>query len=71
MQRDYINAFIPNAPFLYSQPYGFLMFSGDRKRVHWEKNGLKDGYCEKNYGECKSKTAIITYFPNFYLKKIA
>ena len=30
-----INPFFPNAPF----PYGFLMFSGGRERVHWERMG--------------------------------
>ena len=29
------NPFVPNAPFLY--PYGFLMFSEGRERVHWEQ----------------------------------
>ena len=38
------NRFIPNAPFLYPpenirKPYGFLMFSGGRERVHWERMG--------------------------------
>ena len=45
-----VNPFVPNASFLYlletsemlpSQPYGFLMFSGGRKRVHWEQMGLR------------------------------
>ena len=39
------NPFVPNAPFLYplktrfSRFYGFLMFSADRERVHWERMG--------------------------------
>ena len=37
-----INAFVPNAPFLYplntpEKPYCFLMFSGGRERVHSEQ----------------------------------
>ena len=38
------NPFVPNAPFLYPLKtsenfYGFLMFSGCRERVHWERMG--------------------------------
>ena len=36
--RAIINLFVPNAPFLYPR-YGFLMFSGDSERVHWEQMG--------------------------------
>ena len=45
-----VNPFVPSASFLYSletsemltsQPYGFLMFSGGRERVHWEQMGLR------------------------------
>ena len=45
--NHYCNAFVPNAPFLYLlktsenlKPYGFLMFSGGRERMHWEQMGL-------------------------------
>ena len=36
--------FVPNAPFLYPpenirKPYGFLMFSVGREKVHWEQMG--------------------------------
>ena len=37
----YINPFVPNAPFLYplktSEQHIFLMFSGGRVRVDWER----------------------------------
>ena len=32
-KRYRVNLFVPNAP------YGFLMFSGSRERVHWERMG--------------------------------
>ena len=40
----FFNPFFPNAPFLYPPenigwPHNFLMFSGVRKRVHWERMG--------------------------------
>ena len=39
-----INAFVPNAPFLYpvktSENYSFLMLSGSRERVHRGTNEL-------------------------------
>ena len=39
-----IDPFVPNGPFLYplktsEKPYGFLMFSGGRERVYWERMG--------------------------------
>ena len=38
-----INPFVPNAPFHYplktSENLGFLMFSGGRKMMHWERMG--------------------------------
>ena len=39
-----LNPFVPNASFLYPpenirKPYGFLMFSGGRERVNWERMG--------------------------------
>ena len=39
-----LNPFVPNAPLLYplrtsEKPYGFLVFSGGRKKVHWEQMG--------------------------------
>ena len=34
-----INSFVPNTPFLYPLKTCFLMFSGGRKRVHWERMG--------------------------------
>ena len=39
-----LNLFVPNAPFPYplktkKKPQGFLMFSGGRERVHWERMG--------------------------------
>ena len=39
-----LNPFVPNAPFLYPLETSenskvFLMFSGDRERVHWERMG--------------------------------
>ena len=41
--RKCVNPFVPNASeniFFYSlKSYGFLMFSGDRERVHWEQMG--------------------------------
>ena len=40
------NPFVPNAfslpPKNIGNPYGFLIFSGSRERVHWEQNGLID-----------------------------
>ena len=41
-----VNPFVLNAPFLYPpenirKPYGFLMFSGGRERLHWEQMGLE------------------------------
>ena len=37
-----VNPFVPNVPFLYplkttEKPYGFLLFSRGRERVHWER----------------------------------
>ena len=35
-----INPFVSNAFLTVLVPYGFLMFSGGRERVHWERIGL-------------------------------
>ena len=34
-----INPLVPNAPFFHL--YGFLMFSGGRERIHWERMGFR------------------------------
>ena len=36
-----VNPFVPDASFLYplKTSKGFVVFSGDRKRVHWERMG--------------------------------
>ena len=42
--KSNISAFVPSANFLYPpenirKPYGFLMFSGGREKVHWKQMG--------------------------------
>ena len=42
---SFVNPFVPNAPLTFHispenrKPYGFLVISGDRGRVHWEQMG--------------------------------
>ena len=44
MAQEKFNSFVPSAPFFLplediGKPCGFLMFSGGRERMHWERMG--------------------------------